>query len=50
MGYCERNPLTGIPNVKVEQKVIQPLTEEEIQALLALCDSADESDNVDVLR
>ena len=29
-----RNPFTGIPNVKVEQKVIQPLTEDEIQALL----------------
>ncbi len=42
MDYCERNPFTGIPNVKVEQKVIQPLTEEEIQALLALCDPADE--------
>ncbi len=42
MDYCERNPFTGIPNVKVEQKVIQPLTEEEIQALLALRDPTDE--------
>ncbi len=42
MGYCPRNPFTGIANVKVEQKVIQPLTEEEIQALLAICDSATE--------
>ena len=25
MGACARHPFTGIPNVKVEQKVIQPL-------------------------
>ena len=42
MGYTARNPFTGIPNVKVEQKVIQPLTEGEIQALLAVCDPAGE--------
>ena len=42
MGYVPRNPFTGIPNVKVEQKVIQPLTEDEIQALLAVCDPAGE--------
>ena len=42
MGYTARNPFAGIPNVKVEQKVIQPLTEGEIQALLAVCDSGDE--------
>ena len=30
MGYTARNPFAGIPNVKVEQKVIQPLTEGEI--------------------
>ena len=39
MGGCARSPFTGIPNVKVEQKVIQPLREEDIEALLALCDS-----------
>ena len=42
MSYCERHPFAGIPNVKVEQKVIQPLTEAEIQALLAVCDPAAE--------
>ena len=42
MGYCERHPFAGIPNVKVEQKVIQPLTEAEIRALLDLCDPAAE--------
>ena len=42
MGGCARSPFTGIPNVKVEQKVIQPLTEEDIRALLALCDSGEE--------
>ena len=26
MGGCARSPFTGIPNVKVEQKVIQPLS------------------------
>ena len=35
MGGCSRSPFIGIPNVKVEQKVIQPLSEEDIQALLA---------------
>ena len=42
MGGCARSPFTGIPNVKVDQKVIQPLSEEDIQALLALCDPGDE--------
>jgi len=42
MGGCERHPFTGIPNVRVEQKVIQPLTAADIQALLALCDPGDE--------
>ena len=42
MGGCTRSPFTGIPNVKVEQKVIQPLSEEDIHALLDLCDPADE--------
>ena len=42
MGYTARNPFTGIPNVKVEQKVIQPLTEGEIQALLDVCDPTTE--------
>ena len=42
MGACVRNPFTGIPNVKVEQKVIQPLTEGEIQSLLDVCDPATE--------
>jgi site-specific recombinase XerD len=42
MGGCARSPFTGIPNVKVEQKVIQPLSEEDIQALLALCDAGGE--------
>ena len=42
MDYCARSPFEGIPNVKVEQKVIQPLSEDEIHALLALCDPADE--------
>ena len=27
MGYCARNPFAGIPNVTLEQKVIQPYTE-----------------------
>ena len=42
MGGCAASPFTGIANVKVEQKVIQPLSEEEIQALLDLCDPAEE--------
>ncbi len=42
MGGCAGSPFTGIANVKVEQKVIQPLSEEEIQALLDLCDPAEE--------
>ena len=42
MGACAGSPFTGIPNVKVAQKVIQPLSEEAIQALLAVCDSGDE--------
>jgi site-specific recombinase XerD len=42
MGGCAASPFTGIANVKVEQKVIQPLSEAEIQALLDLCDPADE--------
>ena len=42
MGGCTRSPFTGIPNVKVEQKVIQPLSEGDIQALLDLCDPAEE--------
>ena len=42
MGYTARNPFAGIPNVKVEQKVIQPLTEGEIQALLDVCDPTTE--------
>ena len=40
MGYVTKHPFTGIPNVKVEQKVIQPFTEDEIQQLLAACDGA----------
>ena len=40
MGYCSRHPFTGIPNVRVEQKVIQPFTEDEIQRLLDACDIA----------
>ncbi len=42
MGGCAASPFTGIPNVKVEQKVIQPLSEEEIQALLDVCNPAEE--------
>ncbi len=42
MGGCAASPFTGIANVKVEQKVIQPLSEEEIQTLLDLCDPAEE--------
>ena len=42
MGGCAASPFTGIANVKVEQKVIQPLSEAEIQALLDLCDPAAE--------
>ena len=42
MGGCAASPFTGIVNVKVEQKVIQPLSEEEIHALLDLCDPAEE--------
>ena len=40
MGYVTRHPFAGIANVKVEQKVIQPFTEEEIQRLLGACDGA----------
>ena len=42
MGGCPASPFTGIANVKVEQKVIQPLSEEEIHALLDICDPAEE--------
>ena len=42
MGGCAASPFTGIANVKVEQKVIQPLSKEKIQALLDLCDPAEE--------
>ena len=42
MGYCERDPFAGIPNVKVQQKVIQPLSEEEIKALLDVCNPTKE--------
>jgi len=38
MDYIERHPFTGIPNVRVEQKVIKPLSEEEIHTLLDACD------------
>lgn len=38
MGYVSRNPFAGIPNVRLEQKVIQPYTPEEVQALLGICD------------
>ena len=34
MGYVTKHPFMGIPNVKVEQKVIQPFTEDEIHRLL----------------
>ena len=40
MGYVTQHPFAGIANVKVEQKVIQPFTEEEIQQLLDACDAA----------
>ena len=40
MGYVPKHPFTGIPNVRVEQKVIQPFTEEEIQRLLDASDPA----------
>ena len=42
MGYCGRNPFAGIPNVRVEQKVIQPFTEEEIHLLLDASDPTTE--------
>ena len=42
MEFCAQNPFTGIPNVKVEQRIIQPLTEAEIGALLAICDARTE--------
>lgn len=42
MGGCAASPFAGIPNVKVEQKVIQPLAEEEIQASLDICNPAEE--------
>ncbi len=38
MGYTLKNPFAGIPNVRVEQKVIQPFNEAEIAALLTVCD------------
>ena len=40
MGFVTKHPFTGIPNVRVEQKVIQPFAEDEIQRLLAACDRA----------
>ena len=40
MGYVPKHPFTGIPNVKVEQRVIQPFTEEEVQRLLEASDRA----------
>ena len=42
MGGSAASLFTGIANVKVDQKVIQPLAEEEIQALLDFCDPAEE--------
>jgi len=42
MHYIERHPFTGIPNVRVEQKVISPLSETEIHTLLDACDIEDE--------
>ena len=42
MGYCARHPFAGIPNVRLEQKIIQPYTPEEVRALLAVCDAATE--------
>ncbi len=38
MGYCDRHPFAGIPNVRLEQKIIQPYTPDEVQALLTACD------------
>ena len=38
MDLCSQNPFADIPNVKAEQKIIRPLTEEEIGALLTVCD------------
>ena len=40
MGSVPQHPFAGIANVKVEQKVIQPFSEEEIQQLLDACDAA----------
>ena len=42
MELCAQNPFAGIPNVKVEQKIVQPLTEAEIGALLAICEAGSE--------
>jgi len=42
MGYCARNSFASIPNVRLEQKVIQPYTPAEVQALLDICDDATE--------
>jgi site-specific recombinase XerD len=37
MGMIERNPFSGIPNVRQEQKVVQPFTPDEIGRLLSVC-------------
>jgi site-specific recombinase XerD len=42
MRYIDRHPFIGIPNVRVEQKVIRPLSEEQILTLLDACDVENE--------
>ncbi len=43
VGECRTNPFDRIPNVRPEQKVIRPFTEDEIQRLLAICDPGTET-------
>ncbi len=41
------NPMDGIPGPKFERKPVNPLTKEEVEALLKACDFCREADTVD---
>jgi integrase/recombinase XerC len=43
VGECKENPFDRIPNVRQEQKVIQPFSVDEIQTLLNSCDDQTET-------
>jgi site-specific recombinase XerD len=43
VGECKENPFDRIPNVRQEQKVIQPFSVEEIQRLLNACNDQTET-------